>query len=70
MESWDYIMKQNIIHKSLLQRKKSLRRDFFMNQAVKKIATGVFLSDSEQAFMDLILSKYRRRAAYFRILLQ
>lgn len=62
--------KHTIIDKSLLQRKKSLRRDLFMNQAVKKIATGGFLSDSEQAFMDLILSKYRRRAAFYRTLLQ
>ena len=62
--------KHTLIDRSLSHRKKSFRRDLFMNQAVKKIPTGGFLSDSEQAFMDLIVDKYRRRAAYFRFLLQ
>jgi hypothetical protein len=37
-----------------------------MNHAVKKIATGVPLSDNEQDLMDLICAKDRRRAAYMR----
>jgi hypothetical protein len=51
-------------------REKNLRRTVFMNHAVKKIATGGHLSVSERNYLDLILAKYRRRAAHFRILLQ